>query len=245
MPDTRVAALDIRQVVRADAGLCFDAGTLPNADVSLLEPAAWPSAQRLSGRGGRGSAWRVQGDFGTGVLRQYRRGGLIGRWVSDRYLYLGAAQVRCVREFMLMAELYRLGLPVPRPLLAGWQRQGLFYRAQLLTWQVPGAITLAEALRGQPVPWQTIGQTLGRFHRHGVFHADLNAHNVLLDAQGKPWLIDFDRGQLRTPAPHWQQANLARLKRSLDKLGRVPESAWQALLQGHAQGLDGAGEGAP
>ena len=37
-------------------------------------------------------------------------------------------------------------------------------------------------------------------------------------AQGRPWLIDFDRGQIRILASAWRERNLRRLKRSLLKL---------------------------
>lgn len=233
MLDGALSGQDIRHAVDAKGGLWFDAGCLPDADMRLLEPSAWPLAQAVEGRGGRGALWLVQGAFGEGMLRHYRRGGVIGRWVADRYLYLGAGRVRSVCEFRLMAELYRRGLPVPRPILAGWRRSGPFYRAELLTLRVAQARTLAEQLDAALPLWSRIGVTLARFHRQGVFHADLNAHNVLVDAVGKVWLIDFDRGALRRPEPAWQQANLARLQRSLDKLGGVPALAWQALLQGY------------
>jgi len=77
---------------------------------------------------------------------------------------------------------------------------------------------------------------LARFHREGACHADLNVDNVLMDAQGKLWLIDFDRGTLRTPARGWQLSNLARLRRSLRKrLGARADGAeivagWNDML---------------
>ena len=52
----------------------------------------------------------------------------------------------------------------------------------------------------------------------GLDHADLNAHNILFDSNGRGWLIDFDRGVLRIPATHWRERNLKRLLRSLLKL---------------------------
>ena len=59
---------------------------------------------------------------------------------------------------------------------------------------------------------------IARFHRAGLDHADLNAHNILFDSNGRGWLIDFDRGVLRIPATHWRERNLKRLLRSLLKL---------------------------
>ncbi|HVF34656.1 MAG TPA: lipopolysaccharide kinase InaA family protein, partial [Candidatus Saccharimonadia bacterium] len=63
------------------------------------------------------------------------------------------------------------------------------------------------------------GDTIRRFHDAGVWHADLNAHNVLRDEAGAFWLLDFDRGWLAPPRERWRRANLARLERSLRKVG--------------------------
>ena len=76
--------------------------------------------------------------------------------------------------------------------------------------------------------WQQIGQVLAQFHQAGVYHADLNAHNILRDANGKIWIIDFDKGAIRRPG-RWQAKNLARLLRSLQK-----ETALHPLFHWHS-----------
>jgi 3-deoxy-D-manno-octulosonic acid kinase len=87
--------------------------------------------------------------------------------------------------------------------------------------------------------WQQIGRTIARFHQLGVYHDDLNCHNILLNEQGEIFIIDFDRGDKRTPDKVWQQANLDRLLRSFNKeLNRLTsftwqESQWQALKKGY------------
>lgn len=48
--------------------------------------------------------------------------------------------------------------------------------------------------------WHKVGQTVRRLHEAGVYHADLNSHNLLLDKEGKVWVIDFDKGAIRSPA---------------------------------------------
>lgn len=242
MRNTHSIAVDIRHAAFAQGAILFDHHSLPQATPEMLDAAYWRDGHSLEGRGGRGAPQLVRGPFGEGVLRHYRRGGLIGRWIDDRYLFVGESHVRCVREFHLLAELCRRGLPVPRPLLAGWERAGFFYRADLLTLRIADSRTLAECMRDgeATLAWRQVGATLARFHREGVFHADLNAHNILIDASGEVWLIDFDRGRLRVPSQDWQQANLRRLRRSLDKLGGVREDSWQALLAGYATAMTGA-----
>ena len=235
MQDSQHIVADVRRVASSQGVILFDAKLLPHASLALCDADAWPEAQPLSGRGGRGGATLLHGPFGAGILRHFRRGGLIGRWVRNRYLFLGESRTRSVREFRLLVELVERGLPVPQPVLAGWRRQGAFYSADIVTRQVTGARTLAEHLDAQheDLPWRRIGGTVAQFHHEGVFHADLNAHNILLDEAGKIWLIDFDRGRLRRPRLSWQNANLQRLRRSLVKLGGFDESGWTALIEAY------------
>lgn len=229
------------RVTDASGALLFDRQRIAQADRALLDPAHWAGRGRLeAARGGRGAVCFVQGEFGEAVIRHYRRGGLMGRVVRDRYLWTGEDRTRAFREFRLLAVLRARGLPVPAPLAAGYTRHGLFYRADLMTLRIENSHTLAEGLaadRGARFDFESLGRLLQRFHAGGVFHADLNAHNVMCDAAGAIWLIDFDRGELRAPALAWQRANLQRLARSLRKLGLSGsefERAWQALGAGYA-----------
>ena len=104
-------------------------------------------------------------------------------------------------------------------------------RADLITRQIPHVSTLAQLLAQQRCDATVaarVGAALAQFHNAGAYHADLNAHNILLDAAAV-WVVDFDRGELRAPARGWRLANLARLQRSLLKLGaaRDGEAAFE------------------
>lgn len=206
---------------RGPGAIVFDPARLRQAEPAMLEPGYWGGrAVPVSGQGGRGAAWFVSGDEGEAVLRHYRRGGWMARISRDAYLWQGESRVRSVAEFRLLGELHAEGLPVPAPLMAGYRCSGPAYRAAILVERIPQVRALADWLgpaAGQ-APWETVGATIARFHRAGVEHADLNAHNILVDAAGKAWLIDFDRGRRRTPQPAWRRANLSRLARSLAKL---------------------------
>jgi 3-deoxy-D-manno-octulosonic acid kinase len=219
--------------------ILFDRRRIEQAGADLLDPLRW-GAIGDAARGGRGQVWFVRGEFGEAVLRHYRRGGMVGRMVQDSYLWTGAANTRSFREFRLLADLQRRGLPVPAPLAAGYRREGLSYRADLLTARIPAAFTLAERLRqvvNDQAALESLGNTLRRFHAAGVCHADLNAHNLMIDERRRWWLIDFDRGRLRPPAQGWQQRRLQRLLRSLRKLGieQLPgwRAAWEVLVAAH------------
>jgi len=220
--------------------LLFDPVLLPQADAPLFDPAgAEPVAV-----GGRGAAWFVRTDAGDAVLRHYRRGGMVARFNRDTYLWNGAERTRSFREFRLLRALRGRGLPVPAPLAAAYWRNGRGYRAALLVSRIAGAESMGALLdRDAAPPWGAVGATLARFHRAGACHADLNVDNVLMDAHGKPWLIDFDRGTLRPPARGWQQANLARLRRSLRKrIGARADAAeivagWNEMLAAYHDAL--------
>jgi 3-deoxy-D-manno-octulosonic acid kinase len=79
---------------------------------------------------------------------------------------------------------------------------------------------LADAPLPEPV-WRALGGVIAQFHRAGVDHADLNAHNILYTGKEATFNeIDFDRGRLRGAgelARPWQRRNLGRLHRSLAK----------------------------
>jgi len=207
------------------------------ADAELAPEPGWfdPDFWRARGEGiplGRGRGVAVSaGPGGRWVLRHYRRGGLPGRWIADRYVWLGAGRTRPVRELRVLAELAAAGAPVPRPVAARVLRAGMFYRGDLITERVEDARTLADAARELPVSrWQDIGRALRRFHEAGGHHADLNARNVLLAPSGV-FVIDLDRGR-RHHGRAARRRNLARLERSLRKLRLLPaaDAGWQALL---------------
>ncbi|MHC1479195.1 3-deoxy-D-manno-octulosonic acid kinase [Frateuria aurantia] len=193
------------------------------------------AADRRRLLGGRGEVELIAPLGEPWVSRHYRRGGWMAKLFKDGYLWTGAEQTRCFREFRLLVELVGAGLPVAPPVAARYQRQGLVYRADLVTVQLPAARTLAEYVRAgafDAALAAAAGRLIAGFHRAGIWHADLNAHNILR-SDGRLYLIDFDRGERRTPARSWQTANLQRLQRSLRKLGagQGQPAAWDALWQ--------------
>jgi len=206
--------------VPVDGAILFDAARVPQPQPQWFDPVHWDRRARAVASGGRGGAWYVDAPFGAAVLRHYLRGGLVARMSRDRYVWQGEDRVRSFAEFRLTDALHRQGLPVARPLAASYRREGAFYSAAILLERLQDVHTLAQRVVDDPAsaPWEATGRVIARFHRAGLDHADLNAHNILFDAAGAGWLIDFDRSRLRKPARTWRRNNLARLLRSLQKL---------------------------
>ncbi|HEY2465567.1 MAG TPA: 3-deoxy-D-manno-octulosonic acid kinase [Steroidobacteraceae bacterium] len=212
------------------------------ASEALFDPDFWTARGELAAASrGRGSAWFVGSAAHPWVLRHYRRGGFIARISADRYWWSGEDRVRAFAEWRLLSWLSERGLNVPKPVAAFYRREGLAYRCDLITERISQAKPLSAALEAgslaAPV-WRAIGAAVARLHRQGVDHADLNTHNILLDAAGSVSVIDFDRGRLRSPGA-WSAGNLARLEHSLRKISaamppdRFTPASWEELLAGY------------
>lgn len=190
---------------------------------------------------GRGAVLFVRRGTRNWALRHYRRGGAVARLTADRYLWTGLERTRPFREWRLVRNLHDAGLPVPNPVAAHVSRSGLTYRGDIITERIADTRSLASAMAAGRIDagaWEAVGTTLRRFHDRGVDHADLNAHNVLLDAGMRVFLVDFDRGAVRTGGSGWKRRNLRRLRRSVDKIarscgGEFGEPAWRRLLRGY------------
>ncbi|PKH07532.1 3-deoxy-D-manno-octulosonic acid kinase [Moritella sp. Urea-trap-13] len=191
---------------------------------------------------GRGITWFFKINNDEFVLRHYHRGGLIGKLIKDGYCYTGLKNTRAYQEFLVTQQLVDKNLPVPQPIAGQVIKHGLFYRADLITQKIAGANDLVAVLKDRAlnqVDYQQIGAMIRRFHDVNLWHADLNTHNIILDGDGKWWLIDFDRCKFKPAADAWKQANLARLKRSFvkeknkDTAFKWQTTDWDLLLAGY------------
>lgn len=207
----------------------------------MFDAVYWRDRATSSGQqGGRGSVLFVAHEDSEWAIRHYYRGGLIGKVLTDRFLWSGQDKTRSFAEWQLLQRLQGEGLPAPVPVAARYQRHGMFYTADLVTVKLPDVDALAGRYLAGTVgdtEWHAVGACIAAFHGKGYFHADLNAWNIQLGHAGGVWILDWDRGKRLHPGK-WQQSNLDRLRRSLDKIseqhGReLPASSWQALRDGY------------
>jgi len=233
------------------AYILYDASMIAEPDLSLFDrdyhtkPQAQQnnSAAEKSGGIGRARVVYFSQQNRSLVLKHYYRGGLVAAVVKDRYPGFDIEKSRAFREWRLLKKMAGLGLPVPAAVAARVEKSWFSYRADLITEEIEQAQTLADVLSEKNIDvgrWQNIGACIKRFHQHNVYHADLNARNILLAGDKQDvYLIDFDNSDIRADAASWKAANLARLHRSLCKFKKnqpafkFDDADWAALLAGY------------
>jgi 3-deoxy-D-manno-octulosonic acid kinase len=238
--------LPVRRAVAKtkNARILYDTHAAAYALNDWFEPETLARCGRLNGSasGGRGAVYFFSYAGKDYALRHYRRGGKAAALLADRYLWTGLENTRAWREWMLLAKLVELRLPAPRPLAARVIRCGAFYRADLVTECIANTSSLFARLTAGRLPdivWREIGRVIAKFHALGVWHADLNAHNVLVSGDGAASLVDFDRARIQRNSARAREANLARLLRSLRKLKRLHpdlgyrDSDFELVLEGY------------
>ncbi len=165
------------------------------------------------------------------VLRQYSHGGLMRTITGNLYLFGG----RSFRELAITEEIRSCGIPTIEPIGAIHQVTDFppFYRAYLLTLEVPGAlnaIQYLEKMGGSPSR-ETLrhkrkmighsGLLLRQFHQTGFFHQDLQMKNILVVGD-RILIIDFDRSyRKRILSTEERIKNLLRFNRSAEKWKRL------------------------
>ena len=187
----------------------------------------------------RSRVYTFKDEGATLVLKHYVHGGLLAPLLADYYFWCGLERARMWREFNILERLVRLRMPVPVPYAVRVERNGLFYRGQLVTRHLdPGGPrwpSLAEVLAERKLEheeWRTLGASIRRFHNADLCHGDLNAHNILLPpknsktATERVYLVDFDqayfvedREKTKKSLSWWRNGNLDHLQRSLCNLG--------------------------
>ena len=176
------------------------------------------------------------------VLKHYYRGGAVAALLNDRYFGFNIENTRSFREWRLLKKMRSFNLPVPDAVAAHVKKGLFYYQADLITRKLENTKTLSDTLNDGSVSseqWGAVGICIKLFHQKNIYHADLNARNILLNKEGEVYLIDFDNSYIRSGSESWKMSNLARLKRSLLKFKKnetdfsFEEQDWSALLVGY------------
>ncbi len=249
-PAPAAPAVAPRTARQGNADVWVHPGYFDAPDAKLLDAATWstdpaasPASPATPRQAGRGQVHHVSDGRYHYLLRHYYRGGLMARLSRDLFLLQPVPESRAMQEFALLSALRVRGLPVPQPCAARRTRHALFwYRADILVERIPHSTDVARLLHTEralgPAEWHRLGRAIRRLHDEQVHHSDLNCHNLMLDASGQAWIVDFDKCGFRS-GDDWKAANLERLLRSLRKELRLDagfrwqETDWAPLLQGY------------
>lgn len=190
------------------------------------------AAEEVTRRTGRGAVYIFDLPDGKGVLRRYRRGGMLARLRKDRFWRSN----RPLKELVVLEYARQSRLPVPEVLGVLWERHGQRFSGAIATRLVPG-VTLqdwagAHAAEEEAAVLLRCGESIRRMHDAGVYHADLQIRNIVV-GDGRVHLIDFDRARRLERLTGIQRAqNLLRLRRSIEK-NRLPSRYFAAILDGY------------
>ena len=223
--------------------MLYDTQRTSNFSPEFFEPEYWRKHDAIEGTArGRGTTWFIRaGDsqLRTASLPPRRPDGknLHGRvlveWrIGDAFLRRVVPHLSPASRGLACAHTHRGVLPAPGAFLSRRPHHPA-HREQRTAGgaAVEGPLSFTQ--------WIAVGRCIRRFHDAGVYHADLNAHNILLTPE-QVYLIDFDRGELRKRG-WWADTTLVRLYRSLEKvtLLAAPESFtdedWHSLLAGYRE----------
>ena len=127
------------------------------------------------------------------------------------HVMIGTNDLEKARSFY-DALLGTLGIPPGRV-----DRHRIFYRSKT------GTFSVSLPIDGKPATFAN-GGTIGfaadsaeaadAFHAAGIAHGDLGRHSLLVDTDGRPWLVDFDHATAVAPE-RLRQADLVELLVSL------------------------------
>ncbi|KHT46355.1 3-deoxy-D-manno-octulosonic acid kinase [Alteromonas marina] len=232
----------MRRDIGAGHHFIFDNTLVSQPNTEMFSPEFWQLQNKITGQAkGRGTTIFIEHEGQHWVLRHFKRGGLVGKILSDQYFFNGVERSRPFEEFSLLEYMRGEGLLVPVPVAARIHRRGLIYRGDLITLSIPNSRDLHHVLCQQPLSqreWHEVGRALARMHNCQVYHHDANIRNIMIDSDKQIWLIDFDRCSKRQ-GDSWKQGNLDRLLRSLHKeqaknpIFHWKEDDWTACLNGY------------
>ncbi|UCD78999.1 MAG: phosphotransferase [Desulfobacterales bacterium] len=190
------------------------------ADVSVLGGRISPSMLQLDG-------------IGSVVIKHYHRGGLVRYFIKRHYLKLG--KTRAQREFELLHHVDNLGISVPQPVAYAY-RGRLFYLAWLVTRAIKEPVSLVSlSLQDEGKARAAVQSTAAQIAlliQNKILHVDLHPGNVVVDTEGKVYLLDFDKGTVyHGSRQKLKDRYVARWQRAVVK-HRLPEMLSEALRTG-------------
>ena len=96
------------------------------------------SQSKVETRGGRGQTILFAKDNLNLILRSYKRGGLFGKLVKDKFFKFESHPHRAFDEFRLLLKLKALKLPIPTPIIARQESNLISVKQQIVIERLVG-----------------------------------------------------------------------------------------------------------
>jgi len=135
-------------------------------------------------------------DMGSVAVKHYARGGVV-RHVNHS-TYVNWPQSRAEKEFYWLATVRQIGLAAPRPI--AFASTGRFIgQCWLVTAAIPHHCSLIRISQRHDdqrhAVYRELTTQIRSLIQHGIWHRDLHPGNVLVDENGTPHIIDFDKAR--------------------------------------------------
>jgi TP53 regulating kinase-like protein len=138
---------------------------------------------------------------------------------------------RTVHEPQLMHEAKKAGVPTPTIFLVDLKNAAItmeFVEGKQVK-QLLGSISKEE----RQELCVEIGKLIGRLHGHGVIHGDLTTSNMILNAEGKIFLVDFGLGEKNIELEA-RGVDLHLMKRALQSTHyQFAEECFESVMKGY------------
>jgi TP53 regulating kinase-like protein len=139
---------------------------------------------------------------------------------------------RTAHEPQLMSEAKKAGVPTPTIFLVDMKNAAItmeFVEGKQVK-QLLGSISNVQR---QEI-CARIGMLIGKMHKYGVIHGDLTTSNMILNGEGKIFLVDFGLGE-KNGELEARGVDLHLMKRALQSTHyQFAEECFEAVMQGYS-----------
>lgn len=140
---------------------------------------------------------------------------------------------RTIHEPQLMHEAKKAGVTTPTIFLVDIGNATIIMEF-IIGKQVKQVLTEASKKDRQLLCFQ-IGELIGRLHKNGIIHGDLTTSNMILDNEGKIFIVDFGLGEKRSELEA-RGVDLHLMKRALQSTHfRFAEECFGAVMEGYSE----------
>ena len=139
---------------------------------------------------------------------------------------------RTMHEPQLMNEAKKAGVPTPTIYLVDVKNAMIIM--EFVEGKQVKQVLASLSIDDRKALCTKIGDLVGRLHKHGVVHGDLTTSNLILNANGKIFFVDFGLGE-KNMEVEAKGVDLHLMKRALQSTHyRFAEECFEAVTKGYA-----------